>query len=155
MRLLPGIGPALARKLERLGITRLGHLQALDDRDALRKLGDGRSVPGPPRPRRGCRAASHPDRTSKSVSAETTFDTDLSRLEDLERPLWRLAEKLAPPPEAEDLAAGGVVLKLKTADFVAAHPRRPAAQPHRAAGPAVRRRPRPAGAGGDRHRRSG
>ena len=40
VRLLPGIGPALARKLEAMGITRLGHLQVLTDRDTLRRLGD-------------------------------------------------------------------------------------------------------------------
>ena len=116
VRLLPGIGPALARKLEGLGITRLGHLQALDDRTALRKLGeDGPSLV---RRARGEDARQvRPDRISKSVSAETTFDTDLSRLEDLERPLWRMAEKLARRLVAEDLAAGGVVLKLKTANF--------------------------------------
>jgi nucleotidyltransferase/DNA polymerase involved in DNA repair len=38
VRLLPGVGVALARKLETIGITRLGQLQALQDRDA--KLGD-------------------------------------------------------------------------------------------------------------------
>lgn len=116
VRLLPGIGPALARKLESLGITRLGQLQALDDRTALRKLGED----GPALVRRArgedVRRV-HPDRVSKSVSAETTFDTDLSRPEDLEPPLWRMAEKLARRLVAEDLAAGGVVLKLKTADF--------------------------------------
>src|SRR6202035_2545516 len=40
VRLLPGIGPALARKLQTIGITRLGHLQSLTDRDAIRKLGE-------------------------------------------------------------------------------------------------------------------
>lgn len=116
VRLLPGIGPALARKLESLGITLLGHLQALDDRTALRRLGeDGPSLV---RRARGEDARSvHPDRTSKSISAEITFDTDLSRLDELEPRLWRMAEKLARRLVAEDLAAAGVVLKLKTADF--------------------------------------
>ena len=40
VRLLPGVGAALARKLETIGITRLGQLQALQDRVAMRKLGD-------------------------------------------------------------------------------------------------------------------
>ncbi len=40
VRLLPGVGAALARKLETLGITRLGQLQALPEREAARKLGD-------------------------------------------------------------------------------------------------------------------
>ncbi len=54
-------------------------------------------------------------REAKSVSAETTFDRDLSAVADLwERPLWRLCEKLARRLKEQNLAAGGVVLKLKT-----------------------------------------
>ena len=117
VRLLPGIGPALARRLEALGITRLGHLQALSGRDALRRLGeDGPSLV---RRARGEDARPvDPARAARSLSAETTFDTDLSRLPDLERPLWRLAEKLGRRLREHDLAATGVVLKLKTAAFV-------------------------------------
>lgn len=59
-----------------------------------------------------------PTRETKSVSAETTFEHDLSRLDELERPLWRLAEKLARRLAEEGFAAGGVVLKLKTSGFV-------------------------------------
>ncbi len=57
------------------------------------------------------------DRDTKSVSAETTFDADLTTLAELERPLWHLAEKLARRLREKDFAAGGVVLKLKTARF--------------------------------------
>jgi len=116
VRLLPGIGPAFARKLEALGITRLGHLQALDDREAIRRLGED----GPALARRARGEDSRrvdPGRETKSVSAETTFDSDLTRTEDLERHLWRLAEKLARRLKEADLAAAGVVLKLKTAGF--------------------------------------
>jgi DNA polymerase-4 len=116
VRLLPGIGPTLARKLEAIGITRLGHLQALPERDAIRKLGDEgpalvrRSQGLDPRP-------VDPARETKSVSAETTFDRDLSDPRDLERHLWRLSEKLATRLKTQDLSAGGVVLKLKTSGF--------------------------------------
>jgi DNA polymerase-4 len=117
VRLLPGIGPALAKKLETLGITRLGHLQSLSEREAFRKLGDD----GPALMRRARGEDSRrvdPTRETKSVSAETTFDTDLSAVQDLERHLWRLSEKLARRLKENDLAAGGVVLKLKTAAFI-------------------------------------
>ncbi len=111
------------------------------------------------RPRRGC-AAVDPGRETKSVSAETTFATDLSRIDALERHLWRLSETAGAAAEGKELAAGGVVLKLKTRRLRAAHPRRPPPGPDRAAGPAVRGRAHAAGAGGgwhgvppDRHRR--
>jgi DNA polymerase IV len=116
VRLLPGIGPAQARKLETLGITRLGHLQILNDRDAVKKLG----VDGPALVRRArgedARAV-NPERETKSVSAETTFATDLTSVADLERHLWRLSEKVARRLKEHDLSAAGVVLKLKTASF--------------------------------------
>ncbi len=114
--LLPGIGPAQARRLEARGITRLGHLQALDDRRAEALLGED----GPALVRRSRGEDSRavdPSRETKSVSAETTFDADLTRREDLERHLWRLTEKLARRLREQDLAASGVVLKLKTSGF--------------------------------------
>jgi DNA polymerase-4 len=116
VRLLPGIGPALARRLGTLGITRLGQLQMLTDRDAMQRLGE--DGPALVRRARGEDARSvHPGHETKSVSAETTFATDLTSIPDLERHLWRLAEKLARRLKGQDLAAAGVVLKLKTTSF--------------------------------------
>ena len=46
VRLLPGIGPALARRLAAQGITLLGHLQALSDREARAPAGRRRPVAG-------------------------------------------------------------------------------------------------------------
>ncbi len=116
VRALPGVGPALERRLASLGITHLGHLGAMDDRAALARLGDD----GPSLARRArgedSRAVTM-DRETKSVSSETTFDTDLTTVEQLEQPLWRLSEKLARRLREKDLSAGGVVLKLKTSRF--------------------------------------
>jgi len=117
VRLLPGIGPAMERRLAALGLSRVGQLQALDDRTATRLLGDE----GPflvRRSRGEDLRAVDPVGTSKSISAETTFDTDLADRAALERHLWRLAEKLAGRLRAEEFAAAGVVLKLKTDRFV-------------------------------------
>jgi len=47
VRLLPGIGPALEKKLLSRGITTLGHLQALDDRDARSATKAPRCAPAP------------------------------------------------------------------------------------------------------------
>ncbi|HBK08834.1 MAG TPA: DNA polymerase IV [Acetobacteraceae bacterium] len=116
VRLLPGVGAALARKLETLGITRLGQLQALPEREAIRKLGDdGLSLVR--RARGEDSRLVDPTRETKSVSAETTFEHDLSAIAELEPPLWRMCEKLARRLKENELAAGGVVLKLKTASF--------------------------------------
>ncbi len=116
VRLLPGVGPTMARKLAARGITRLGHLQVLDARGALQLFGpDGAALVARARGEDARRV--DPARDTKSISAETTFDSDLRLVEDLERPLWRLSEKLARRLKEKDFSAGGVVLKLKTADF--------------------------------------
>jgi DNA polymerase-4 len=117
VRLLPGVGPALARRLTAQGITLLGHLQALDDREARRRLGtDGPALAA--RARGEDARPVRPGREAKSISAETTFSADLRSQAELERHLWRLCEKLARRLREQNLAAGGVVLKLKTAAFL-------------------------------------
>lgn len=114
--LLPGVGPAMARRLGARGITRLGQLQVLSEQEAIRRLGED----GPALVRRAC-GTDHrpvdPQRAAKSISAETTFEVDLCASDALERHLWRLSEKLARRLRESGLAAGGVVLKLKTAQF--------------------------------------
>lgn len=113
---LPGVGPALARRLEAAGFTRLGQLASLDAREAAKRFGE--EGPGLAARARGedSRRVS-PDRETKSISAETTFDADLADLAALEAPLWRLCEKLGRRLREKQLAAAGVVLKLKTASF--------------------------------------
>jgi DNA polymerase-4 len=116
VRLLPGVGAAQARRLEALGITRLGHLQALSDKDAVRRLGDdGLSLVR--RARGEDSRLVDPSRETKSISAETTFDRDLADMHDLERYLFQLCEKLGRRLKSQGFAAGGVVLKLKTSAF--------------------------------------
>ena len=113
---LPGIGPALARRLEAAGFTRLGQLAALDVREAARRFGEeGASLAARARGEDG--RAVNPGREAKSISAETTFERDIADAAELERILWRLCEKLARRLRAQPIAAGGVVLKMKTAAF--------------------------------------
>jgi DNA polymerase-4 len=114
--LLPGIGPAQVKRLYALGISRIGQLAVLDDRAARQRLGDeGPSLAARARGEDARRV--HLERESKSISAETTFSTDLTRLGDLEAELWNLCEKLGRRLRGESLAASGIVLKLKTSAF--------------------------------------
>jgi DNA polymerase-4 len=114
--LLPGVGAVFAAALERKGFFRLGQLQGLSDRDALRLVG----ADGPALCARARGEDARPvrrERETKSVSAESTFESDLADHAGLSRHLWRLSEKVAARLIASDLAAGGVVLKLKTDAF--------------------------------------
>jgi DNA polymerase-4 len=116
---LPGVGPAASKRLAGMGITTIGQLAALDDRDAVRRLGaDGPALAARARARGEDARLVSVDRETKSISAETTFNTDISHLAELEAPLWHLSEKLGRRLRGEGMAAGGVVLKLKTAAFV-------------------------------------
>jgi DNA polymerase-4 len=113
---LPGVGPAMAKRLAAAGFVRLGQLAALDARAALARFGaDGPALVA--RARGEDDRPVNPSRETKSISAETTFDTDIALLAALEAPLWQLCEKLARRLKDKGFAAGGVVLKLKTADF--------------------------------------
>ncbi len=130
LRLLPGVGPALARKLAARGFTTLGQVQALYGSAALAALG----ADGPALARRArledVRAVD-PVRSDKSISAETTFDTDLIGTAELERHLWRCAEEVAKRLREADLAAAGVVLKLKDSRFAVRTRAQRLAQPTR------------------------
>jgi DNA polymerase-4 len=113
---LPGVGPAMARRLQAAGFSTLGQLAALSPREAMQRFGeDGPSLAA--RARGEDVRAVNPDREAKSISAETTFETDIAMREALEAPLWRLCEKLARRLKEKALAAAGVTLKLKTAGF--------------------------------------
>jgi len=113
---LPGVGPALAKRLQAAGFSTLGQFAGLSAKEAAQRFGeDGPALAA--RARGEDHRAVTPDRETKSISAETTFETDMTAREALEAPLWRLCEKLARRLREKDLAAAGVTLKLKTAGF--------------------------------------
>lgn len=114
--ILPGVGPALAQSLEKAGHRTVGDLAQADAKDLTRRFGtyglrlwqlaqgqDSRPV--------------NPDQVRKSVSAETTFSTDLCRLEDLTDALWPLCEKVARQLRSAAITGRVATVKLKTADF--------------------------------------
>ncbi|MFK5664267.1 hypothetical protein, partial [Escherichia coli] len=57
------------------------------------------------------------DRGAKTISNETTFDTDIRDYATLEKVLWRLSEKVSARLKASQLAGSTITLKLKTSDF--------------------------------------
>ena len=116
VRVIWGVGEAMRVKLARDGITHVHHLQAIDEGDLVRRYGSmglrlARLSRG--RDERTVKSA----RERKSVSAETTFRTDLTRLDDLVPILRRQAERVSASLKEKGMAGRTVVLKLKTADF--------------------------------------
>ncbi|MEP9369848.1 DNA polymerase IV [Xanthobacter sp. VNH20] len=111
-----GVGPAFGAKLARDGLNRIADIQRLGEIDMLRRYGaegqrlwrlsfgiDTRKV--------------EPHREAKSVSAETTFDTDIRDLRPLEQILYGLCEEVCGRLRRGEIAGRTVTLKLKGADF--------------------------------------
>ena len=116
-RLLPGIGPAFERRLAADGITRILALQEMSEAALVGRYGKiGHRLF---RFSRGEDDRAVSERAPrKSVSAETTFETDLADPAALARRLRPLCEKVATRLKSTGEAGRTVTLKLKTADFI-------------------------------------
>ena len=112
---LPGVGKVTEARLRSLGIRLVADLRALDSAALEKEFG-----------RHGVRLAELargidesrvvPNRPTKSISAEDTFEHDI-RLEETEPMIRRLAERVWAAATREPRTARTVVLKLKTAEF--------------------------------------
>ncbi|MEA2930580.1 MAG: polymerase [Hyphomicrobiales bacterium] len=111
-----GVGKVSAARLQRDGFATVGDLQRADESDLMRRYGvEGRRLW---RLSRGIDARNvNPERETKSVSAETTFNEDIAAFKPLEKILWSLSERVSARLKAKEIAGGTVTLKLKTADF--------------------------------------
>jgi DNA polymerase-4 len=111
-----GVGAVSAAKLAADGFRTIADLQRADEHDLMRRYGeeglrlwrlargiDGRSV--------------NPERDTKSISAEITFNHDIGEFRPLEQYLWDLTERVSARLKANALAGSTVTLKLKSADF--------------------------------------
>jgi DNA polymerase-4 len=111
-----GAGKVLASRLERDGFATIGALAKVDPRELVNRYGatglwlarvaqgeDSRTV--------------DPGGEMKTISSETTFDKDLSKPDELEKILWRQAERVSARAKSHGLAGRTIVLKLKTANF--------------------------------------
>jgi DNA polymerase IV len=114
--LLWGVGAALQRRLAADGITLIGQLAAIGERELAARYG-----------RLGTRLAhlarGVDDRAvlahapARSISAETTLAQDEADAAVLAHALWPLCDRVSGHLKGASLAAGSVTLKLKTGDF--------------------------------------
>lgn len=111
-----GVGKAMQEELAKGGITMISQLQQMDKIDLMRRYGSMGTRLYHLSRGEDQRIVSTDDH-SKSISAETTFNSDISDRTELERILWPLAEKVSRRAKAEGVAGHTIVLKLKTADF--------------------------------------
>lgn len=111
-----GVGPATQDKLAQRGFRTIADLQRAEEIELMKQFpGDGRRLWRLARGIDDRRVV--PDRGAKTISSETTFETDIREFATLERLLWRLSEKVSSRLKTAALAGCTITLKLKTADF--------------------------------------
>jgi len=112
---LPGVGKVTAQRLAQLGVHTVGDLRGIELSSLDQRFG-----------RHGLRlhelafgideSEVVPDRPTRSISAEDTFEQDIP-LDETEATIRRLAEKVWAASRKETRVGRTVVLKLKTAEF--------------------------------------
>ncbi len=116
VRVIPGIGKETLKRLEQIRVHTVHDLRTAPTRDLESIFGrftqktqdrasgiDDRPVV--------------PSREEKSISAEETYDRDLSSPDDMNREILRLAERTATRLRKASLAAGTIQIKVRRADF--------------------------------------
>lgn len=116
VRVIPGIGSKTLKRLDGIRVSTVRDLRCAADRDLEPIFGrftqknrdrasgiDNRPVV--------------PGREEKSISAEETYDRDLSRPDDMNRELLRLSDRTAARLRKAALAAGTVQIKIRRANF--------------------------------------
>jgi DNA polymerase-4 len=114
--MIRGVGPALQARLVKDGISRVAQLQDSDARSLTARYGEmglwlHRVASGEDH------RLVNPDGEAKSLSAETTFEQNVSSLAELERILWGQAERVSARAKAAGIGGRTITLKLKSAAF--------------------------------------
>jgi DNA polymerase-4 len=111
-----GVGPATQEKLIQRGFRTIADLQRADEIELMRQFStEGRRLWRLARGIDDRRVEA--DRGAKTISNETTFESDIRDFATLEKTLWRLSEKVSSRLKSSDLSGSTITLKLKTADF--------------------------------------
>jgi DNA polymerase IV len=111
-----GVGPATQERLKQRGFRLIADLQRADEAEVMKQFGaEGQRLWRLARGIDNRRVVA--DRGAKTISSETTFETDIRDFATLEKTLWRLSEKVSARLKSSELAGSTITLKLKTADF--------------------------------------
>jgi DNA polymerase-4 len=112
-----GVGERTAEPLHRLGVRTIGDLAAVPF-DTLRRAVGNASAEHLAALAHGIDPRQvHPHEVEKSISADRTFDEDLTTDADVRRELLRLAEEVGSRVRGRGFAARTVGIKIRFADF--------------------------------------
>jgi DNA polymerase IV len=114
--LIYGVGKVFAETLRKDGFTTIGQLQDAQPEVLMRRYGEmGHRLARLARGEDSRRIS--PDAEMKTISSETTFDTDIGSLEQLSVELLKVTERLSERLKAKGVVGDTVTLKLKSAGF--------------------------------------
>ncbi|HEU4676868.1 MAG TPA: DNA polymerase IV [Motilibacteraceae bacterium] len=117
VRTIWGVGPATAERLRRAGIHTVGELAAVEQQELVGLLGQAHGGALWHLARAEDDRPVVPEREAKSVSAEDTFERDLSEPALLQAELDRLAARVVTRMRREGLSGRTVSVKIRRPDF--------------------------------------
>lgn len=114
--LIYGVGKVLTETLRKDGLVTIGQLQTEPPENLMRRYGEtGARLARLARGEDSRRIS--PDGEMKTVSSETTFNTDIASLDGLTTELLKVSERLSERLKAKSIVGDTVTLKLKSAGF--------------------------------------
>ena len=117
VRLIPGIGPKTARRLERYGVKTIGQLQRCTIPGLIERFGETHGRALHDRAHFRSDAPVSTERIAKSRSVETTFDYDVADATRLEEVISAQSERLAAELAKREAAGRTIGIKVRTDDF--------------------------------------
>jgi DNA polymerase-4 len=114
---IPGVGPATAERLRRVGVGTVQELRAVPAEELVRLVGQAHGQNLYRLARADDDRAVVAEREAKSISIEDTYDTDLVERRLLEGLLARQAEKVAERLQGARLSGRTVTVKVRLHDF--------------------------------------
>jgi DNA polymerase IV len=114
---IPGVGPATAERLRRAGITTVADLEGVSEDELVRLLGKAHGHGLHLLARAEDDRPVVPERETKSVSVEGTYDTDLTDKRLMEGLVTRQAGNVAERLHKNGLSGRTVTLKVRLHDF--------------------------------------
>lgn len=114
--LIYGVGKVFTETLRKDGLVTIGQLQDEPPENLMRRYGEtGARLARLARGEDSRRISS--DDAMKTISSETTFNTDISDLDQLSTELLKVTERLSERLKAKQVVGDTVTLKLKSAGF--------------------------------------
>jgi len=117
VQIIPGVGPATAERLRRVGIHTVADLEKVDLDELVRLVGKAHGTGLYSLARAQDDRAIEPERETKSVSVEGTYDTDLTDRSLMEQLLTRQAGEVASRLRKSGLSGRTVTIKVRLGDF--------------------------------------